>query len=487
MASEKTSNINQRYFFNAIISILIMVLFRYIPAFGEMTPLGMELTGVFIGALWGWINCDMVWPSVLAFIFVGFSDYASSASALISTAFGNGLVQLIIWLFVFAAILTVSGISEQLANRLIALKITQGHPWILSSIIIAASFITAALNAPFAGIIICWEFVYMISKQAGYTNKDSWPKMMIVGIVFASAIGLVVLPFTVGVVASYSYLASASSGLFATYDFLRYLIFALLLGSCITAIFMFLCRFVVRPDVTKLKNVQIEAESQPPVTLKQKIAIGSLFLLFAVTILPSLMPENIKTFMNTIGTTGFTLAICAFVTVFRDKEGNPYFSFQELANKGLYWNMVFMVATAVTMGTALSTGDTGFNATFVNMFMPVLSGTNAYFFALIISVVTVILTNLINNAVTCAIMVPLMYSFSIKIGANPLLMTALIVMISNIGLLLPSSSPFGALLAGNKDWVSTKDIVLQSLIGILAALIGVALIGIPLGNILFQY
>lgn len=479
----KKASVNAKYFINAAISVLVMVLFRFVPPFGAMTPLGMEILGIFLGVLWAWINCDMVWPSVLAFISIGFSGFSESVAATITGALTNGTVQLILWLFVFSAILTVSGISAQLANRLVSSKFCKGHPWRLSLVIFAACYVSAIFGAGIAGILICWEFVYMICKQVGYSKTDKWPRMMLVGIVFTNCVGGVVMPFNVGVVASFGYLTTASDGLWGAYDFLTYIVFSLAVSLSALALYTLISKLILKPDMSKLRE-NVDIGKVEAFNMKQKIAIGALIAIIIVTVLPSMLPKGffLKTFLNKMGVGALVLTVCAAITLFRDKQGKPYFTFQELGSRGVMWNIFFMVATAITIGSALSSPDSGFSATFVNLFSPIFSGAGPYFFALIIGLTTLLLTNIINNSVTGAIMVPLMYSFATVVGANPLVVTGIIIFTSNIGLLLPCASPAGALMGGNKEWLSQKDIFKQGLICLLSIIVAIAVIGIPLGS-----
>ena len=193
-----------------------------------------------------------------------------------------------------------------------------------------------------------------------------------------------------------------------------------------------------------------------------------------------------KKFFNTFGTTTVILLVVAVVTALRGKDGKPYFTFKELANNGIAWPLLFMVATATVMGGALSSADSGFTATLTNLFGPILSNASAYGCAVIIAAVTLALTNVINNTVAAAIMVPVMYPFATTLGINPLMMTAMICFCANCGLLLPCASPAGAMLHGNKEWVSTKDAEIFSLLGIAALLITVIAVGIPVGGLLFS-
>ncbi len=392
---------NKKYYLNSAIVVLLMALFRFIPPIGSMTTLGMTILGIFLGALWGWITCDMIWPSVLALVMLGFSGYTANVSEALTSTISNGTIQLILWLLVFSAVLTTTGISKYFVTKLVRSRFCKGHPWRLSIVICLATWICAAFGAGFAAILLCWDLVYTISAQVGYTKKDKWPKMMVCAIIFFNA-------------------------------------------------------------------------------------LGALVALIVLTIIPSCLPAGgAKTFLNTLGTTAIVLLIIVFLTFPRMKDGKPFFTFKELANGGILWPMLFMVATATTIGGALSSADTGFTNSVIQLFSPVFSNASPYVFSIFACLATLALTNVINNTVAAAIMIPVMYPFASQMGVNPLMMTAMICFCANCGLLLPCASPAGAMLHGNKEWVSTKEVELHSLLGIAALALMVILVGIPFGNIIF--
>lgn len=476
----------KKYYLHSAISILLMVLVRFLPPFGAMTPMGMTILGIFAGALYGWITCDMIWPSILALTMLGFTEYVANSAAAFTSAISNPSVQTILWLLVFSALLTVTGISKWLVAKLVNSKLCKGHPWRLSIVICLAVWLCASLGAGFAAILLCWQLVYSICEQVGYTKQDKWPKMMVCAIIFFNALGALLLPFQGGVVANYGFLAKASNDLYTSYDYLSYLLLSLTVSITTTIVYFLLMRFVIRPDMGKLAQ-GIQVEKAEKLTQRQKLALGAMIALVVLTILPSCLPAGgVKKFFNTFGTTTVILLVVAVVTALRDKDGKPYFTFKELANNGIAWPLLFMVATATVMGGALSSADSGFTATLTNLFGPILSNASAYGCAVIIAAVTLALTNVINNTVAAAIMVPVMYPFATTLGINPLMMTAMICFCANCGLLLPCASPAGAMLHGNKEWVSTKDAEIFSLLGIAALLITVIVVGIPVGGLLFS-
>jgi di/tricarboxylate transporter len=309
--------------------------------------------------------------------------------------------------------------------------------------------------------------------------------MMIVGVVFASAVGTVGMPFQAGVAATFGYLVSASEGVYSTYNYMQYLIFSIVMCAVSTALYFIICRIVVRPDLSRMKE-NVDVGNIKSFTVQQKYAIGALVALIVLTVLPSCLPTcGVKTFLSKFGTTAIVLLIISAVTFVRDKDGKPIFTFKQLADAGIFWNMVFMVGTAITMGGALSSAGTGFTTSLMNLFTPVFAGKSPVVFCIAICLITLVLTNIINNAVAGAIMVPVMYSFASQIGANPLMLTALICFVSDIGLMLPCASPSGAMLYSNKEWLATKDVVKYSLLGIIAMAITAICVGIPVGTLIF--
>ena len=57
-----------------MISVFIMVAFRFLPPFGQMTEPGMQVLGVFVGGLYGWIFVDLLWPSLIGLLVLGTTD-----------------------------------------------------------------------------------------------------------------------------------------------------------------------------------------------------------------------------------------------------------------------------------------------------------------------------------------------------------------------------------------------------------------------------
>lgn len=475
--------VNRKYYLHTLIVLCFMIFIRFIPALAGITPLGMEIAGIFLGVLWGWIFLDMIWPSTLAMVFLGFSAYVENVGAAFNLAFGNPVVQQILWLLIVAALMTTTGLAKWLANAMVSLKITKGRPWVLSFIIILISFICSAFQVGFAGLLLCWNFIYAICDEAGIQKHTKWPNMMIVGCAFSGCIGSSLMPYFSGTIATYGYLITASNNAYS-YSYIAHMIFGLVYCAATLAIYFLICKFIVRPDMTSFQK-ELNIGEKTPLTKSQKVALWGTAGMVVALLLPSILPGTaIAAFLNKIGVGAIVLLTISAVCYIRNSEGKPMFTFKELSDAGLMWPMIFMVATAMTVGTALIAGDTGLSAVLTAGMGKLFAGKSPYFFAVVFTLTSLVLTNFLNNAVVGAIMIPIMYSISGSVGVNPVAMCAIMCFTSNLGLFFPNACPYAALTHGNKEWITTKEVMLNSLTGIAALAISTVIIGIPLANLI---
>ena len=474
---EKAKSKNIAYFVNSAIAIAIMVLFRFLPTFGQMTPLGMTILGIFLGLIYAWATVDIIWPAIVGLTFLGFSGYVESGgvATIVSAIAGNAVVQMLLWLFAFAGVIEATGLGGQLAKRIVASKLGKGHPWALSVLIFLAAGVVAALGNGVAAIALGWAFIYSISEQAGFTVKDKWPRFMVVGVIVAVLAGVGCMPFQAGIVGSYGYLYTASEGAYTSFNSFGFMICGLIYIAILTVLYFVFMKFIIRPDMSGLMEVDTSSIEIEPFTTAQKIAAGAFIALVVVVVLPSVLPDgnSLKVMLNTIGVAGLTLLIMAVMAFLRDKEGKPIISVPELITKGVPWPAIFLTGTAVYTGGALASQGTGFTATLLGFFTPLLGGMNGIVFTIFAVIITLVITQVLANTVACAMLVPVLYPLMVATGADPMLTCTLMIIIVNCGIMLPSACPTAAICWGNSEWVKAKDIWCYGGLGILAVLIAV--------------
>ena len=72
------------YYVNSAIVFLIMLIVGKLPTFGQVTPMGMQVLGIFIGVNYGWCTVSMIWPSLIGFIAIGSVGYCTITEAFAS-------------------------------------------------------------------------------------------------------------------------------------------------------------------------------------------------------------------------------------------------------------------------------------------------------------------------------------------------------------------------------------------------------------------
>ena len=114
------------YYIHFAVMILIIFGFRFIPPLEPLTELGMRVLGIFCGAMYGWLLCDLVCPSLLALVLLGLSGYDSMNNVLAS-GLRNSTVIMIILFCAITSILSSAEIAGFIAHKMISFKFVEGR------------------------------------------------------------------------------------------------------------------------------------------------------------------------------------------------------------------------------------------------------------------------------------------------------------------------------------------------------------------------
>ena len=80
-----------RYYILSAIGIAIMLFFRFLPPMGTVTELGMNVLGIFLGAIWCFSTVGTFWPALLALVLFGTSGlYEGGVTAAFTAALALG-------------------------------------------------------------------------------------------------------------------------------------------------------------------------------------------------------------------------------------------------------------------------------------------------------------------------------------------------------------------------------------------------------------
>ncbi len=352
---------------------------------------------------------------------------------------------------------------------------------------IYTTYVLAALSANILpALLLMWSILYGVLEEVGYKKGDKYTTLMVLGTMFGAISGQPAKPFVGSALAVVASFEKASK---MQLDYLPYMIFGFILSFLAVVVFSLLIKFVFKPDMSKIANIsteQFDRDKLPPMDLRQKILFGCLFGYLVLILLPSLLPKTIGAiaFINKMGPWGVVIAFVVGLCLFKI-NGKPIIDFKEIAGRYVIWDVYFLIAMAMVVSAALTDSRTGINLFLTDLLNPVLGDRSPVLYGVILAVISLVLANIANHAVMGMLLMPIVYAFSMKNGANPQGMATLVTFGLHVGILLPSCSPYAAVLLANKDWVDAKEVMKYGSVVVVSILILYILVGVPAANLLF--
>ena len=448
------------YYINIVVVFCFMFFFGFLPAPAPITPYGMQVLGIFIGVVYGWCVCDLSWPSLLALPAIGITAYGNTQTVF-AGVFGNpNWVVTLLSFLMFAPIIS-SGLSEWIGMKLVTAKITKGKPMVLLMITYLGSFILSIFISGLIIILFLSQIFTQIFKQLGYQKGDKFVAMALTPIFFSSGAASILLPFYNFPLAIFG--MGATVGIHVN-NTVNYMLYVFIITIALLICWMLLMK-LVGCDFSKMAQAdfsEYEQRLKAPLNKEQKAIGASLICLIIGLMVIGLFARAdgsaFQVFLNNVGVYGF-LAAYLVVLIFIPVDGKPLLDLKEAASS-VNWDFVFLMGFALFMSSVLVAEGTGIGAFAVKLFTPILASMGEYGFLLLLTVVTIILTNLGNNVVVIMTMVSVvMVLVSQGMAINGTIALVIILFCGmNSGFLLPSSSMAAALIYGS-DLTDTLSLI----------------------------
>ena len=476
--------LNVMYFVHTIICLVIMFGVGQLSPIEPLTPLGMNLIGIFLGVLYGWIFIDIIWPSIaglLALMLIG----GMKPGMLLNKSFGDPIVVMMFFIFVFCATINYYGLSKFISLWFITRKAVAGKPWLFTYTFLASIMLLGGLTSASPAAVIGWSILYGVCEVCGYKKGDGYPTMMVFGIVYAAQVGMAIIPFKQAALT----VMSAYETMSGTHiDYAKYMIIAIIACALCSLLFLLIGKYIFRPDVSKLADLDAsKLDKDQSLTLSgvQKAVLGFLFALVALLLIPAFLPKDLALvkFLKSIGNTGicmFLVGLMCFIKV----NGKPLLRFKAMVDDGVAWGIIFILAMVQPLSGAMANPASGITPFLMAVLEPLFGAGSPLFFALCMGLLATILTQFINNGAVGVALMPIIFSYCSNKGVGPEMAVIMVVMGVHLAFLTPAASSSAALLHGN-EWASTKSIWKSSPIVILLSWILMSAVITIMGSMLF--
>ena len=477
---------NILYYIHCIIGFYLMFGFGSLQPFGQITPLGMQVLGVFLGLVYMWSFIGTLWPSMLGLIALGLTDYAPMKQVLMQSL-GDTIPVLILFAMILFGAIQHAGVTQYISRWFLTRKVINGRPVMFSFIFLFCTYVLAALSANLLpALLLMWSILYSILNDVGYKKGDKYATIMVIGTVFAAISGQAAKPFTgsaLMILGAFSKITGVSI------DYLPYMVFGFIVSTLGIIAYSLLIKFVFKPDMSKIADIsteRFEEDKLPAMNLQQKILFVCLFGYLIMVLLPSILPKTIGfiAIIDQIGPWGVVLAFIVGLCMFK-VDGKPILNFKEIVGKYVTWDIYFLVAMAMVISGALTGEGTGISEWATDALNPLLGGRSQFAFAVILLMFSMFITNIANNGVMGVVLMPIMYTFALQNGTNPEGMATLLIFAMHMAILTPAASPYAAILIGNKDWVGQRDVLKYGSVIIATTFTIFLFIGLPLSRMMF--
>ena len=472
-----------------IIGIVLMFAGWFIPPFATVTEIGMKILFIFIGVIYLWSTVETTWSSCLAVILVGMSGYTAKIGATITSAFGNTTVVLVLFSLIFFGGLIESGVAKYIARFFLTRKISNGRPYVFIFIFVMGLFVVSLLTSVMPTILLGWAIAYAILNEVGYTKEDKFAKFFVFSAFLGSIFGQITIPFRGSKIAIFQGFANAfGTGI----DFLVFMVFDAIMAVVLTLVLLFLCKFVYKCDVSKMKNFSVDYfdnDPLPKMSKTQKYYLVAAFAYVLCMLLPNVLDATnpAVAFLNKLSTTGITI-LFVVVSAIVKFDGKPVLDFKQIAAKHVQWNVIMLVIVAIMMSSALTADVTGIKPLIMSVLTPILGGHSMFVTGCLMMLLGFILTNIANNFVCAMVMLPLFGTFAAETAMDPVTAAAIAcasIVCLYMAFLTPAASPYAGMLFANNEWFTPADIMKLAVPFAILLLAAFFFIGYPLAIFMF--
>lgn len=466
---------------NYILVLFFMFGFRFLPPFGGLNEISMQVIGVFVGVIYGWITLSIGWPSILGLVAFGLTDYVSMSDLLVS-AFASQTVVMIMGLLLLAAFIQQAGLTTIIVDFLLSRKSAKGRPYVVLFYFLLAGFIAAILSQPLAVLVIFLELFLEIMKKTDIKPHSRAVPTFFVGSAFAIVIGDISLPFKGCAILGIGAYSSITG---ENLDFLRYTLFMMPMCLLTIVAYVLFCKFILRINLSGLEDYVHDTRKSATITLRQKVSLVGVILAMAMLLVPSILPDSwaITPIITGLGLGGLTLFLVAILMMIK-VEGKPLMDLGEIASQ-YPWNVYFVIVVLLPLADALSSDAVGLKQLLSAGATSLLSGLPGVLTIFLVVLISAVVTNFANNMVVCSVFVTIICFMGDALPFSTAVMSCLVILATNLSMFFPAANPMNAIIFSQKNIVTFKAEFTHGLISCVFLCVVISVVGFFYGSLIF--
>jgi len=469
------------------IVLAFMFGFQFVPPIGCMTPYGMAVLGILIGAILGWSfdAKQMIGTSLIALVALAMVGYPGGITVLYQKLLASESLIMMCLGMIFVGALVDAKMDAVIIAKVMNMKAVKGKPWLTTFLLVFSPCFLGVfiMNTPL--MLFLLPLYMKLFTEAGYSIGDKYVVNVLIGSVISAICSMYILPFK-GIALAFAGMVKGYTGVMWSYpQFMMSMSVTCIALSAFYTVFM----WIQRCDVSKVRDLDLSVFGDPntKMTKFQKSVLWCMIVYIVGSTIISfggMMQNPVGAFLNKISVYGWMLIIIGFMSIVK-VEGKRLLNLPVATVKGFSWDLILMVASATLIGAALTTAESGFGAMMIGIVGPMFGKMGAIGIAAFMFTVMLVATNFANNM--AIMMIGFTVLGSMIAGGMQLqgaMLAAGIMLFSQIGILLPASSMWGAMLH-SLEMTTPASMYKYGVLAMIYVVVVGCLVYIPLGMLVY--
>ncbi len=402
---------------------------------------------------------------------------------------GNWIPVFVIGCLIFCVVMEDSGILKRISYFFISRKFAHKSGWHFSIFLLASSLLCVL----FLDVTPVQLFFFGICEEIflafGFKKGDNWPHFIMTSMCFVLVIGFVMTPIchTLSILWMGIYAGLTGNGS----SIIEYTMIAFPFGIILIVLMLLWFRFVVKPDMSKFKEVDWDALKSldpGPWSKREKVVvailIACLFCWLAPGVVSLVNPDSafvdfMSNTLTQIGPLFLAIALMCIIHV----DGEPILKISDMLSR-VQWPTVFLLASFTLIANGIAEDACGINQFLSNVFTPYIQSLGPWAFVTVVGIICVVLTSFMNQVPVGIIFMNVAIPLCLANGINPLIMAVTICIGASMAFTIPPACLTVGITYGN-PWAKGSYILKNGTVLALISCVVMWLVCYPLGSLLF--
>lgn len=468
-----------------IISLVFILLFRFIPSPEGLNSSAMNIVGIFIGTLILWLTISIDWPSIICLAALSFVPEIG-ATKLFARSFGSTTFSFLMFTFMATYAVSKTPFIRRCALAFINSKMSRKGPWYFTVLFLFSCIVLGSFMSPSVLFVIYLPIIKEIFNLLDLKKDDKSANMLMIGMAISIAIssGMTPIAHIFSIMAIGFYEAATS----LTISHFDYMLFAIPVGLICFIIMILIFKYIYRPDMSKFEKVkQLKFEKNIGMEKREIITIIIFIFIIILWVLPGLIKSILPGLSNTIPNLGSSvpplIGVSLMFIITIDKK--PLLEFKEVMTNGVSWASLVMTASTLAIGFAMTNKEIGLTDFMIEKSSIYLQDLSPLLLVLVFTLWAAFQTNASSNMVTVTVVsaVALPLAVASNGAVNPASIASIIGMMGAFAFATPPSHPNIAL-AISSGYTNGKQMLIFGSVMMVVSVLVTVFVGYPLSNLI---